>query len=313
MELMFVLLLVGGPMLLVGGLIGLWRGEAKVRSALAATLGSLWTALLAYVFFFWTPPSKGRVLRVNNRAQLADRAIGDGWNGSAPTIETAQLRPSERAVLGELWHLSARMEHASVAAFAKLSLRLVELGAPASLVQRAHAAALDEVRHATACFDVAGQLTGKRWTAGPLRALSGAVRPRRTRQEALDALAAGSLRDGAFAEGLAARTAERASAFASDPALAALLKVISQEERAHAELGWDIVCWCLREGAKIGVLQAVMSELAQADGALPPIVGVSEAVLKTHGVLPQRLLGRLRAQTLQHAEARLAELSSMAA
>lgn len=114
--------------------------------------------LLAY--WFYTSPSilgegssKGRVLRVRSRAQLPEAARGSDWSGD-PVALRGELSAPERRTLGELWLLTARMEHASVAAFSQLGLHLAALGAPARLLEATHRAALDEIRHARACFAI---------------------------------------------------------------------------------------------------------------------------------------------------------------
>jgi hypothetical protein len=53
------------------------------------------------------------------------------------------------------------MEHASVAAFARFTLDLLALGAPADLVQSAQQALGDEIAHAELCFGLAGATSVK--------------------------------------------------------------------------------------------------------------------------------------------------------
>jgi hypothetical protein len=52
-------------------------------------------------------------------------------------------------------------------------LHLAALGAPASLVELAHLAALDEIRHARRCFALASAYAGRVWTPGPIAGLAG--------------------------------------------------------------------------------------------------------------------------------------------
>lgn len=78
------------------------------------------------------------------------------------------LARDQRDALAKLWLISARMEHASVAAFSQLSLHLAALGAPSELVERIHVAALDEIRHARRCYAIASAFAGKALTAGPI-------------------------------------------------------------------------------------------------------------------------------------------------
>merc|ERR1712066_83704 len=59
--------------------------------------------------------------------------------------------------IGKQWLKSAEAEHASVASFAKHSLQLVSLGAPAELIKAAQVSAMDEIRHSQICYDIAGR------------------------------------------------------------------------------------------------------------------------------------------------------------
>jgi hypothetical protein len=62
----------------------------------------------------------------------------------------------------------ALLEHASVASFARFSLQLMAAGAPASLVEAAHRAALDEIEHARLTFRLASRYEGRALGPGPL-------------------------------------------------------------------------------------------------------------------------------------------------
>src|SRR5262249_6350017 len=89
------------------------------------------------------------------RIAAAKRGAGAGaWTeGDRPS--TDGRTPEERASLAEAWTASALFEHASVASFSRVSLELMAAGAPADLVELAHLAALDEIRHARLCFALA--------------------------------------------------------------------------------------------------------------------------------------------------------------
>ena len=65
------------------------------------------------------------------------------------------------------------MEHASVAAFARFTLHLMSLGAPAALVERSNAALADETLHAKLAFAIASGYAGRAIGPGPL-AIDGA-------------------------------------------------------------------------------------------------------------------------------------------
>jgi hypothetical protein len=68
-----------------------------------------------------------------------------------------RLDPDTRAALACEWLDDARLEHASVASFARFVLELLALGAPAELVHFAQRALGDEIDHARRCFSLASR------------------------------------------------------------------------------------------------------------------------------------------------------------
>lgn len=250
--------------------------------------------------------SKGRVLRIKNRAQLAEPARGDGWSDEAPetaalAAEVQALAPKERAALGEIWLLTSRMEHASVAAFSQLSLHLTTLAAPARLLAATHQAALEEIRHARACFAVTRAITGEPHTAGAIPAL-------RERDGGIDLprLAIGSLIDGCLAEGIAADVAGHSAARAEHPTIRAVLSMIARDEAGHAELAWDVLAWCLTQDRSLHAI--VADRVAVLDRELvprlPDIPGAAPATLGRYGVIDQDALGAIAAARIAAVQAR---------
>ena len=78
---------------------------------------------------------------------------GTGFGSHEPRVSPLTLSDAD-SVQARKWLAAALAEHASVASFSKFALELLAVGAPASLLQRAHQAALDEIRHAQLSFDV---------------------------------------------------------------------------------------------------------------------------------------------------------------
>jgi hypothetical protein len=241
--------------------------------------------------------SKGRVLRIKDRAQLAEPALGDGWSDEAPetaalAAEARTLAPAARAALGEIWLLTSRMEHASVAAFSQLSLHLTTLAAPARLLAATHQAALEEIRHARACFAVARAITGQPHTAGAIPALG-------ARDGGIDLprLAIGSLIDGCLAEGIAADVAGHSAARAEHPTIKAVLSMIARDEAGHAELAWDVLAWCLTRDASLHAIVAARVAVLDRElvPRLPDIPGASPPTLGRYGVIDQDALGAIAA------------------
>jgi hypothetical protein len=160
---------------------------------------------------------------------------------------------SERAAA---WARAGAAEHASVAAFARLSLELMSLGAPNELLRDVHQAALDEVRHADECWALA-----ERYGASRVRAAGLPIRDV-TLASSLAALAASAVREGCLAETLGAQVMASLAELVPDPQLRSTMTSIAREEATHAVLSFRIVAWALRVGGA-DVRAAVRGALAE--------------------------------------------------
>jgi hypothetical protein len=250
--------------------------------------------------------SRGRQLRRFGRVLLPPVEAGAAWAETpmSLTVEEA-LRPG----LAAQWRENGRTEHASVAAFARLTLDLMALGAPPALVAASNRDALDEIRHTELCFSLARALDGKQESPAAFPAASRARTLPAARTLALAVLAVDSLVDGALHEGVSARVIAALAKRCEEPQIRAVLKEIAADEGRHAAHGWDVVEWCLSEGGSAvadalrGALQALpragRSELPEAaeDGQWER-AGIhgraleAEAFAKTRADLVQRL-GRM--------------------
>jgi hypothetical protein len=223
----------------------------------------------------------GRPLRRDGVHCLAPLRRGDG-DRSTTAVVPAVVDSAAREALARAWAHDAQTEHASIAAFGRLALELMALGAPTGLVRDAHRAALDEVEHAELCLAIASANAGAPLSLGALP--EAAAAPRRPD---LAALAVESLVEGCLGEGVAAAHAQEASRGAEGPAAAALARIAIDEAR-HAELAWAVLGWCLREGG-----EAVREAVAAAMRALPdaprsPRGGADdEATARRHGRLDE--------------------------
>ncbi|MFO0566379.1 MAG: ferritin-like domain-containing protein [Polyangiaceae bacterium] len=180
----------------------------------------------------------GRPFLVNGVARLAPVATrSDFASLDRPSLD--DLDDSERAALAEHWTRVGLMEHASVAAFARFTLQLLGLGAPAELVRDASAAQADETRHAELAFAFASAYAGLRLGPGALD-LSGALAPLERRRLLSDVV-----REGCIGETLAAVEADFLSEHVLCPVVRAALGQIALEETRHAGLAWQFVNWLL--------------------------------------------------------------------
>lgn len=234
--------------------------QGRVKAAIGASTVGLWLIAMFWLIDLLGRPSSscGRPFRVGGRRRQAEPQPGAGWQPSEPAPDeailftalreqVAQLPPSTRDDLAQVWLRDAAEEHASIAAFAQLSLDLLALGAPPQLLTACHQAAQDEVGHATRCYQLASLYADTPLSPQPLPEAGQRGRGHEPRAQLLLRLAEESLRDGSLNEGWAAELAQRGAATAH-PAIAQVLSRIAQDERRHAELGWQVLSYCLAEG-----------------------------------------------------------------
>jgi len=218
--------------------------------------------------------SRGRQLRRFGRVQLPDLRPSPDW----ATPEKALRHEDAPAGLADQWRENGKTEHASVAAFARLTLDLMALGAPPALIASANRDALDEIRHTELCFGIARGLDGRSVSPGPFPQAQRVATLPRSRTLALAKLAVDSLVDGALHEGVSARIIAKLAQRCEEPAIRAALKEIAADEGRHAAHGWTVVAWCLDQGgpavgnALLGAIRTLPREMrselpaAAADG-----------------------------------------------
>ncbi|MGK3965247.1 ferritin-like domain-containing protein [Sorangium sp. So ce118] len=229
--------------------------------------------------------SSGRPFLVGARSLHAAAVPGVAWRSAraadGTTADVRRLSAEARAELARAWTSDALLEHASVASFGRFALELLAVGAPAELVEAAHHAALDEIRHAGLCFALAGAYGGA--PVGPSAfPFGGAVAV----SEDLAAVAASAAREGCVGETLAAVLAAEQLGQARDPAVRAALTVIAADEARHAELAWRAVAWAVATGGA-EVRAAVIDAFAAAEEVLAGFASgaVASPELAAHGRL----------------------------
>lgn len=221
--------------------------------------------------------TRGRQLRRFGKVLLPPISASTAANDwTKPLVDAAEIDfddvlldegvdESTRAGLAAQWRENGRTEHASVAAFARLTLDLMALGAPPALVAAAQRDALDEIRHAELCFALARAIDGKSESPSSFPEAARARTLSRVRNVALAELAVDSLIDGALHEGVSARIVAKLARRSADPSIRAILKQIAADEGRHSAHGWDVVKFCLAEGGA-----PVAHALASAVRVLPP-------------------------------------------
>lgn len=208
-----------------------------------------------------------------------------------PFKEDGQGRLAAFEVDGEArtqaWARAASGEHASVAAFARLSLQLMAHGAPVDLLEDTHRAALDEVRHTRVCLELAQHFGGTRVALPPFPFTQPVAVNVSLAELAVDAVG-----EGCITETVGAYAAREAALRSHDTKVRDGLLALAEDEARHAALSYRIVAWALAKGGP-SVRAAVLRALAQPSAPLD----TRELALRV-GVAP-RTLNDLQRQGLQ--------------
>lgn len=176
---------------------------------------------------------------VEDQARLAPTRETPEWLAQIAELEAHELSPLHRAAVASGWLEIARMEHASIAAFARFSLQLLQLAAPPSLIEQTTSAIADETRHARLAFAIASRFAGRALGPGPL-AMDGSL----AAVTLLDVLRL-VFREGCVGETTAALEAHEAGQLARGSVLRTALSAIAEDETRHAQLAWQFVTWAL--------------------------------------------------------------------
>lgn len=221
-----------------------------------------------------------------------------GTHAVAPTAATTEigLDPATRERIATAWSRDAAMEHASVASFARFTLELLALGAPADIVLGAQDATRDEIEHALACFAIASRYAGR--DLGPGKLDIGTSLPPVDLAESVKA----AIVEGCVGETLSALLAEARLARAEDADVRAALRRIANEEARHAELAWRFVGWAIASGgedvraAAARAFEAALVRVPQ--GFDTTLRGVPPETLRAHGLLDEAAAREVAACTL---------------
>jgi hypothetical protein len=242
----------------------------------------------------------GRPFIVADAPRLASVAASTEWlTRAALTPDLSGLGALARARLCAHYTQLGRMEHASIAAFARFSLQLLLLGAPAHLIEACTRAIADETAHTRMCFALASHYGGE--PVGPTRLDINGCLDAVSLTEIMKLV----LSEGCLGETGAALEALEAAAVATDPAIQQAFAQIARDEQRHAELAFQFLRWGLAQSPL-----AVHAELArEAEARLRQFAGATGLAevraepgaedLSKHGLLPQAVLRTVRQQAAQ--------------
>jgi hypothetical protein len=189
-----------------------------------------------------------RPLLVGTSLRSASAVPREDWLAADadPTNAPGDVDAATLAALARAYAIDGCEEHASIAAFARLTLHLLAVGAPPELVEKAHLASLDEIRHARACFALARRYDGRALGPGPLA--MGNLFPASGATLGLAEMAALCAEEGCVGETLGVLLAYDTLSRTTDPLVRRLFEGMAVEETAHVELAWRVVAWCVAHG-----------------------------------------------------------------
>jgi hypothetical protein len=199
----------------------------------------------------------------------------------------ASLTPTQRERAAATWRKRIDAEFLAVSTFSVLSMDMCAARAPADVLSLIHRAAIDEVRHAEYCCQLASIYSGQEeMPPGGLSDLpDDPKRPRR--EQAL----ANALLVSCVAETYATVVLNAMRDDVTDPVVSVVLKNIYADEVVHARIGWSYLAYCLREGGPGEVAAATAMIPVAIRGAAAMVEGprVSEAPLdpelRAHGLM----------------------------
>lgn len=231
----------------------------------------------------------GRPLVIDGETRAALPTSRADWQ-SMLAFDIDSLDENVRIAVTNHYLDMAAMEHASVASFARFSLQLMALGAPAELLRDAHRAALDEIEHARTSYALAAMF-GKT-SVGPDK-LPVAIAPI---DASVSVFVKALVLEGCVGETLGAAEGRAAARCVMLREMRQALSTIADDEERHATLAWRTLKWSIetfgdsaRDAAAAGFGEAIK---------LYSAVPVVPAAVESLGILSGKDLGTLRREVL---------------
>jgi hypothetical protein len=236
----------------------------------------------------------GRPFLVRGEPRLAPICARHDWETSShPDVDLPMARRTE---LGRRWAEVGRMEHASVAAFARFALELLAFGTPAELLCDCQQAMADEILHAKIAFGFATAYGNE--PVGPdALSIEGALAAPSLGESLTNALL-----EGCIGETVAAIEAREAAALAGDPVVKNALERIAIDEMRHAALAWRFVRFALDKDSALSIViehtlsQARLNAQVQCSNQRE----ANDVWLWRHGFVPEADRAALRLEVLRN-------------
>ena len=200
----------------------------------------------------------GRPFTIGGQARLSPTVSDNGWSECSEWLPSG-MTDTQRERLIAHWTETAQFEHASVASFARFTMQLMAVGAPADLVAEATRAQGDEIRHARICLGIASTLADETIGLGALP-IDGALED----AGSIEAILVDTIKEACVNETVSAAICHAAGEAASDSFIREALITIAEDEQRHSTLAWRTVQWMLNAHPELRDLARATFEEAMA-------------------------------------------------
>lgn len=148
--------------------------------------------------------------------------------------------------IGRRWLEQGEGEHASVASFARHTLQLMSIGAPAELLEASQQSAVDEIRHSKLCYGLASSFLGCNYEPGTLDIETSLDKPD------LKKIVRSLIQEGCVEETISAVEARLGAYTAHDAVVKSVATQIASDETNHAQIAWNTIYWIKKRFSEIG-------------------------------------------------------------
>jgi hypothetical protein len=208
-------------------------------------------------FEFWDI-AVGRPFTVDGQARLAPTSEANGWSQTSEWMATG-MTESQRDRLVAHWTETAQFEHASVASFARFTMQLMAVGAPADLIAESTRAQADEIRHARVCLGIASTLADETIGLGALN-----IDASLDSAGSVASILVDTIKEACVNETISAAICQASGEAATDAFIADALLSIAEDEQRHSTLAWRTVRWLLAEHPELADLARATFDEAMA-------------------------------------------------
>jgi bacterioferritin (cytochrome b1) len=187
---------------------------------------------------------EGRPLLDDGEARVAPLECSSDWVPVLPQLDEVGLCQRDLDRVIEYWRSVTQLEHSSVASFARFTLQMMSVGAPAELLAEIQRAAADEVKHAQSAAEILSALSGAPLSPGALSIVDMSLETSRV------ALIESLILEACVGETLGVAEITEALKRCDQELVRAHLQRVLEDETRHAGLAWSSLRWLIESAPR---------------------------------------------------------------